>query len=116
MIKFSFLEDSKGGKTLFWFKGFDENWQIWSILTLNLILILEVCRKNTSEKIRFELTPEDLVTATSEVAARFKIGVVPQTALIASILTKGGVDVNKVAVSKTTVRRKKFAFLQQQGK
>jgi len=58
-------------------------------------------------KVMFVLSPEDLVDCTSKVSIRHNVGVQPQASLLAAICNKAGVDLDNVAVYKTTIYRKR---------
>jgi len=58
-------------------------------------------------KVMIVITPEDLVDCTSKVSTRHNVGVQPQASLLVAICNKAGVDLNNVAVYKTTVHRKR---------
>lgn len=70
-------------------------------------------KKRTGQVI-IELTPDELIEATSTVAARFKVGIRPQTAMLSAILNKSGVDLNETSISRTSVHRKRFQVLDRQ--
>ena len=61
-----------------------------------------------------ELTPDELIEATATIAARFKVGIRPQTAMLSAILNKSGVDLNETSISRTSVHRKRFQVLDRQ--
>ena len=52
--------------------------------------------KSKKLKIILELTPDELIEATSALSVRYRIGVRPQTAIISSICNKAGVDLHEV--------------------
>jgi len=70
-------------------------------------------KKRTGQLIT-ELTPDELIEATSTVAARFKVGIRPQTAMLSAILNKSGVDLNETSISRASVHRKRFQVLDRQ--
>src|SRR6218665_3695433 len=69
-------------------------------------------KKRTGQVI--ELTPYEFIEATSTVAARFKVGIRPQTAMLSAILNKSGVDLNETSISRASVHRKRFQVLDRQ--
>ena len=64
-----------------------------------------VPKKRKSDKIQFELSIEDLVESVSIPCIRGNISAPLQTGIVASILNKAYVDINKVVFSTTTVSR-----------
>ena len=53
------------------------------------------------------ISPEDLGDCITEVSTRYNVGVQPQASLLAAICNKAGVDLDNVAVFKTTIYRKR---------
>ena len=53
------------------------------------------------------ISPEDLGDCITEVSTRYNVGVQPQASLLAAICNKAGVDLDNVAVYKTTIYRKR---------
>src|SRR6218665_1303020 len=70
--------------------------------------------KQRTGQVIIELTPDELIEATSTVPARFKVGIRPQTAILSAILNKSGVDLNETSISRTSVHRKRFQVLDRQ--
>ena len=70
---------------------------------------------NKSDKIIIELTADELIECTSEVSARYNIGVRPQTAIMSSILNKAGQNLDNVKISKSKVHQKRFQIIQEKG-
>ena len=66
-------------------------------------------------KLFISLSPEELLETTSEVAARYNVGIRPQTSLIAAICNKSGVDLDAISLSKTTVYRKRYKQIEDLG-
>src|SRR6218665_3994683 len=71
--------------------------------------------KQRTGQVIIELTPDELIEATSTVPARFKVGIRPQTAILSAILNKSGVDLNEISISRTSVHRKRYQVLDRQG-
>ena len=52
--------------------------------------------KSKKLKIILELTPDELIEATSALSVRYRIGVCPQTAIISAICNRAGVDLHEI--------------------
>lgn len=61
------------------------------------------------------ISPEDLVDCTAEVSARYRVGIRPQTSLVAAICNKAGVNVDDIPLSRSTVHRKRFKKIEALG-
>ncbi|XP_065681034.1 uncharacterized protein LOC101235214 isoform X1 [Hydra vulgaris] len=64
--------------------------------------------KSKKSKIILELTPDELIKATSAVSVRYRIGVRPQTAIISAICNKAGVDLHEIYLSRSFLHRKRI--------
>lgn len=62
----------------------------------------------SKSKIFINITADELIECTSAIAARYNIGVRPQTAMIAAVCNKSGVDLEDLSVSRSTVHRKRY--------
>ena len=54
------------------------------------------------------MSSEDLVDCTSEVSARYRVGIRPQTVIIAAICKKADVNLEDMPISRSSVHRKRF--------
>ncbi|XP_065679805.1 uncharacterized protein LOC136094125 [Hydra vulgaris] len=54
------------------------------------------------------ISAEDLVDCTAAVSARFRVGIRPQTSLVAATCNKAGVNLDDINLSRSTVHRKRF--------
>lgn len=67
------------------------------------------------QKIMIVISPDDLVDCTAEVSARYNVGIRPQTSLLAAICNKAGLNLDDVAISRTTVHRKRYKKIESLG-
>jgi len=66
-------------------------------------------------KIMIVISPDDLVDCTAAVSARYNAGIRPQTSLLAAICIKAGVNLDNVAISRTTVHSKRYKTIETLG-
>ena len=71
--------------------------------------------KSKKSKIILELTPDELIEATSAVSIRYRISVRPQTAIISAICNKAGVDLHEINLSRSTIHRKRYRIIENLG-
>ena len=69
----------------------------------------------SKKKIMISISADELVDCTAAVSARYRVGVRPQTSLIASICNKAGVNLDEIPVSRSTVHRKRFKKIEELG-
>ena len=62
--------------------------------------------KSKKSKIILELTPDELIEATSAVSVRYRIDVRSQTAIISAICNEAGVDLHEINLSRSTTQKK----------
>ena len=56
-----------------------------------------------------------MIKCTSEVSARFNVGIRPQTAIVSSILNRAGKNIGDVNLSKSYVHKKRFEVIKERG-
>jgi hypothetical protein len=61
------------------------------------------------------ISPDDLVDCTAAISARYRLGIRPQTSLVAAICNKAGVDFEDISLSRATVHRKRFKKIEELG-
>ena len=59
------------------------------------------------------ISPDDLVDCTAVVSARYRLGIRPQTSLVAAICNKAGVNLEEISLSRATVHRKRFKKIEE---
>ena len=60
---------------------------------------------STKSKIMIRISAEDLVDCTAVVSARYRVGIRPQTSIVAAICNKAGVNLEDIILSRSTVHR-----------
>ena len=65
------------------------------------------------KKIKICISPEELIECTSTVAARYRVGIRPQTSILAAICNKAGVNLDNIPISRTTVHRKRYEHIKE---
>lgn len=61
------------------------------------------------------ISSEDLVDCTAAVSARYRVGIRPQTSIVAAICNKAGVNLEDIPLSRATVHRKRFKKIEELG-
>jgi len=59
-------------------------------------------------KVFIHISPEELIECTTAADARYNVGIRPQTSIVAAICKKGGVNLDDINLSRSTVHRKRF--------
>src|SRR6218665_3452093 len=97
-------------------KGGKELWPGNCEGEFNCVVSEVISYKKRTGQVITEFTPDELIEATSTVAARFKVhvGIRPQTAMLSAILNTSGVDLNETSISRASVHRKRFQVLDRQ--
>ena len=72
-------------------------------------------KNNPKSQVYINITAEELVECTSAVAARYNVGIRPQTSFIAAVCNKSGVNLDDVALSRATVHRKRYKKVEELG-
>jgi len=70
---------------------------------------------STKSKIMISISAEDLVDSTAAVSARYRVGIRPQSSLVAAICNKAGVNLEDIILSRRTVHRKRFQKIEAVG-
>jgi hypothetical protein len=70
---------------------------------------------STKSKIMISISAEELIDCTVAVSARYRVGIRPQTSLVAAICNKAGVNLEDIILSRSTVHRKRFQKIEAVG-
>lgn len=80
--------------------------------TVNVEPKAKVRKLSGKDKLILEVSADELINVTAPIAERSNIGYRTQTLWLSSILKVGGVDINDLSISQTSVYRKRFQVIE----
>ena len=72
-------------------------------------------RYNSGDTINLAVNVEKLIECTAIPATRFNVGVRPHLAILSEVFKAGGIEINDIPLSRSTLHRKKFKYVELEG-
>ncbi|XP_047142103.1 uncharacterized protein LOC124816555 [Hydra vulgaris] len=72
-------------------------------------------RYNSGDRINLAVNVEKLIECTAIPATRFNVGVRPHLAILSEVFKAGGIEINDIPLSRSTLHRKKFKYVELEG-
>ncbi|XP_047145816.1 uncharacterized protein LOC124818775 [Hydra vulgaris] len=72
-------------------------------------------RYNSGDRINLAVNVEKLIECTAIPATRFNVGVRSHLAILSEVFKAGGIEINDIPLSRSTLHRKKFKYVELEG-